>query len=46
MANRLPAGEQKLVNSRIRELQKWQRKVRHLLRLAEKILTAGNSHNA
>jgi DNA-binding transcriptional regulator GbsR (MarR family) len=46
MAKRLPAGEQKLLNSRIRVQQNWQRKVRHLLRLAEKILTAGNSHSA
>ena len=46
MAKRMPAGEQKLVNSRIRVLQNWQRNVRHLLQLAEKILTAGNGHNA
>jgi DNA-binding transcriptional regulator GbsR (MarR family) len=46
LANRLPDAERKLVNSRIRELQNWQSKVRHLLRLAEKTLTDGNSHNA
>ena len=45
MAKRLPAGEQKLLNSRISLLQHWQRKVGHLWRLAERILTAGNSHN-
>ena len=46
LANRLPDAERKLVNSHIRELQNWQSKVRHLLRLAEKTLTDGNSHNA
>jgi DNA-binding transcriptional regulator GbsR (MarR family) len=46
MAKRVLAGEQKLVNSRIRVLQNWQRNVRHLLQLEEKLLTAGNCHNA
>jgi DNA-binding transcriptional regulator GbsR (MarR family) len=46
MANRLPNAQRKSVNSRIRELQNWQSKVRHLSRLAEKTLTDGNSHNA
>jgi DNA-binding transcriptional regulator GbsR (MarR family) len=45
-AKRVPAGEQNLVNSRIRVLQNWQRKFRHLLRLVEEILTTGNSPNA
>ncbi len=46
MAKRLPAGEEKWVNSRIRMLQNCQRKVRHLLRLVGKLLTAGSAQNA
>ena len=42
MAKCLPAAEQKCLNRRIRMLQDWQSKVRHLLRTAERVLTAGS----